>query len=190
MELLPSIFRKKTKVLSLSNENIFLLFTPLLIDRSIASNLFDSSKYWVVSPELDINNYKLNNKIVIDYKDYGSISLCNKSIILCWRTLWRLLFKQKRIYIKMYRLWEFYYCQLCIENIVRDNNIIFSNQSDRWALMFDRLKTHNKILCQHGICSDRYELPHKLHNIDRFYAISNNTWQNAYYSILACYIFL
>lgn len=184
LSFIKCLFRRK-HVQTYNNVNIFLFFTPLFYGRSKAANLFDNSLYWLVSPEIDIHNYDLTGKVLINYQDYITAKDCLDAAYLSFKSIFQYARFSKNIY-SVYKAWSYHLVQMGVEKIVANNNIYFSNQSDRWALMFDTISTNEKTLIQHGIDTVEYEIPHKLKHINVFYAISNTTWYNSFCSLLDC----
>ena len=185
-ETFRNVLNSKNGKESLENEDVMLFFTHLFWSRSQASGIFERSKYWLLSPEIKSNEFDLSSKVIIDYRQYSTLQKCWNAYTLSLAVLFQLLFKKERLFIKMFGVYQYHFCQICMVDIVKNNNIYFSNQSDRWALMFDTIPSRKKVLLQHGIDSDQYEIPHKLKHIDIFYAISKSSWQNSYYSNLDC----
>lgn len=166
------------------DEMLFLDISIFLVSRSKASCLFDESEYWVRSrcmkPVGD-----LSGKTVIICEDYLTPIDCVKALFLTLRDIIVYIFRFNCIY-PVYKAFYYYCVYLSLEKIVKGNTILFSNQCDRWALMFDALPSKSKILLQHGLAHPSQVYRYKLKNIDIFYSISKQTWQVPYDVNLAC----
>lgn len=128
---------------------LFLDISIFLVTRTKAADLFESSEYWVRSKCMKpVGN--LSGKTIIICDEYLSPIDCVKSLILSIRDIFIYLFKFNCIY-PVYKAFYYYCVYLSLEKIVEGNTIVFSNQCDRWALMFDALPSKSKILLQHGL---------------------------------------
>ncbi len=184
LSLVYYLFRGKY-LQTYENKDIFLFFTPLFYSRCKASGLFGNSYYWIVGPGINIQDYDLTGKVIVNCKDCITVKDCINAAYLSFKAIFQYAQSSKKIY-SIYKVWDYHLVQMGLEKIVINSNIFFSNQSDRWALMFDTIPTNQKTLLQHGIDTIEYEMPHKLKHIDVFYAISEKTWYNSFYSLLGC----
>lgn len=90
-----------------------------------------------------------------------------------------ILLRYNKYLIPIYKGPEYYLVYYSLKNITSELSLVFSNQSDRWAIMFDNLPAKEKILLQHGIDFPFEYLFYKLRTITHFYAISKSTWNNS-----------
>lgn len=168
---------------NVSGDNLFLLFTPLLIDRCKRANLYSESNNWIIGPNVNSVDTSSLPGTIIGYKEClkksDSFRIFRESLLTLFG------------YIKffpclqpVYNVWDYYEVKVSLEKIAPNNRLYFSNQSDRWALLFDEIKSNGKTLLQHGIALNWGKVPYMLHQVDEFYAISNQTWQDAYNYIL------
>lgn len=187
VDFVASVFRSlrvtSNKIIP-KDEMLFLDISIFLVTRTKAADLFESSEYWVRSKCMKpVGN--LSGKTIIICDEYLSPIDCVKSLILSIRDIFIYLFKFNCIY-PVYKAFYYYCVYLSLEKIVEGNTIVFSNQCDRWALMFDALPSKSKILLQHGLAHPSQVYKYKLENIDIFYSISKQTWQVPYDVNLAC----
>ena len=176
---------KKSVACNVKDENLFLFFLPLFYSRCKLADLYDNSKYWIVGGVIDVCNYKLDGKTLLDYR----IVLDNKDYYKILKqsigTIMEYVLKYD-CYYTVYKTWSYYETYVGLKKITKDNNIFFSNQSDRWAIMFDALPSKSKTLIQHGIASPTIVCPAQLLRIDTMYAISKQTVDDMLYSVLNC----
>ena len=167
--------------------NLFLVFTPLFISRIKKTDIDCSpiQSLWIVGPNVE-NTLELP-------KDVESLSwedlLCRKDYYKSFVEVFRICVLncfETRILFPAYRLWELCIVAKGLEKISQTKDLFFSNQCDRWALLFDKLPSRSKTLLQHGIDLDYGGKLVKLKHIDKFYAISNGSWQNSYKYLLDC----
>ena len=167
------------------NLSLFLFFVPLLYGRCKAAKLYESSIYWVIGPNVDKSKYDLSGKTAIDYRELLFVGDYLKIFYMSLSTVYHYIGNYKCLYA-IYRTWEFYEVQLALEKISTNSTMYFANQSDRWALLFDSIPSKMKVMVQHGVAPTEFEVPHKLSHIDVFYSISDQTWEDAYKTILNC----
>ena len=169
----------------ISGDNLFLLFTPLLIDRCKRANLYSESNNWIIGPNVkNVDSSSLPGTI-IKYKEFLTKSDSFRIFSESLSTLFGYI-KYFPCLQPVYNVWDYYEVMVSLEKISPAKRLYFSNQSDRWALLFDEMKTNGKTLLQHGIALNWGKVPYMLHRVDEFYAISNQTWQDAYNYILEC----
>lgn len=160
-------------------DELYLFFINHFRDRCKAANFYDKSKYWIVSPTINAPKYNLNGKIIVDYKHYltKKDSLCILLSSLAF--LLEYVCKVRNLCL-IHKIWDFYEVKYSLQRIGKNSTLYFSNQSDKYALLFDSINSKSKVLFQHGIVANWGQLPYRLHHISEFYAMSNGTWQDAY----------
>lgn len=166
-------------------DKLFLFFINHFPDRCKAANLYEESKYWVVSPAIDIKKYNLKNKVILDYRQYLSkkdaLIIFGDSLLCLGEYLFNV-----RYLCLIHKLWDFYEVKYSLQKISRNSILYFANQSDKYALLFDNLNSKGKVLLQHGIVANWGDLPYRLNSITEFYSMSNKTWGNAFKHLLNC----
>ena len=165
-------------------EKIFLAFTPVFLSRIDKTDLYEytNKALWIVGPKIEIENRgdrMMDWNVFLQRNDIWSSYLEVLRICLIYP------FNNTILY-PIYNYWEFCLASRCVERIIQKKDIFFSNQSDRWALLFDNLPSKSKTLLQHGVDVNYGDKIVKLTNIDHFYAISNGSWQNSYKYLLNC----
>lgn len=163
---------------------LFLDISIFLVARSKAASLFEKSEFWVRSKYMKPVG-DLSSKTILYCEDYLTPSDCVWALLLSLKDIISYLFKYNCIY-PVYKSYYYYCVYLSLEKLVEGNTILFSNQCDRWALMFDALPAKSKILLQHGLAHPSQVYLYKLKNIDIFYSISKQTWQVPYKVNLDC----
>ncbi len=144
-----------------------------------------TKEYWVPGGNLNNKNDELKGKRLLNYTDYIKPNETLIILGLCYQTI-LYYFVKYHCYYAIYKVWDFYETYIGISNISKDNEIVFCNQSDRWAILFDSIPSRKKILIQHGIASNDIICPVRLSNVDIFYSISKSTYKDVYFSILDC----
>lgn len=167
-----------------NDSELFLFFTELLYDRSKSAQLFETSKYWVIGPNIKKSHFDLSGKEIIDYKRLISTFDYFKVLYYSLATLVSYMAKYRCLY-PIFKCWSFYEVLVAIKKHTSESTFVFANQSDRWAILFDAIPSKRKILIQHGL-SPSFEIPHMLNHIDEFYSISNKTWEDAYKYLMNC----
>lgn len=175
----------KTAEYKIEGENLFLFFLPLFYGRCKSAELFDDSKYWIPGGVIDSNKYNLTGKVIINYKSVLNWRDYYKVLNLSLCTIKEYLIKYD-CYYAIYKVWNYYETYIGLSKLSKDNNIYFSNQCDRWAIMFDAIPSRTKTLIQHGIASHTIVCPAQLSHIDILYAISRHTSDDMFFSILNC----
>ena len=140
---------------------------------------------WIIGPNVSHKVCAPKNVKLLKWEDY----VCKKDVVKTLGYLIQICFsylKLAQIAFPIYRYWDFCLVALSLERISPNTNLYFSNQMDRWALLFDRLPSKSKTLLQHGIDLDYEGKLVRLNNIDHFYAISKGSWQNSYKYLLDC----
>lgn len=171
--------RKKEIVTS----DLFLFFAYPFYDRCKAANKYNNSIYWVIGPNVNANKFDLNQKQLISYDEYVT---AEEALFAYFKSLSTIIhyISSYSCIVLVHKTYEFYLTYYNLKRIAKQSNIYFSNQSDKWASLFDYIKTSDKHLLQHGIVANWGKLPYPLDNINVFHSISNNTWQDAYDNIL------
>lgn len=164
-------------------DRIFLFFSGHFPDRCKAANVYEQSKYWVVSPAMDEQKYNLPGKTIVDYRKYLTKF---DGIKIFWSSI--LFIVEYSIKVRhlclIHKIWDYYEVDYSLRRIGQNSIFYFSNQSDKYALLFDQLKSKEKVLLQHGIVVDWEKLPYRLNNITEFHAMSKLTWKDAYENLL------
>ena len=178
---LVKVFGKKPYVYRRFDE-LYLNFTYMFMERTKAAGLYQNSKYWVIGPNID-KAFIPKDKELIDYRQ--AISLIDNFNILSrsFNTIWNYMCHERSLCL-VHKVWQFYEVQIGLSKIASNSKIYFANQSDKYASLFDSISTGPKVLLQHGIALNWDVLPCPLEHIDIFYAISSQTWQDAYANIL------
>lgn len=179
------LFFQKSFDYHLRDENLFLFFLPLFYNRCKSAEVFDGSKFWIVGGVVNPDNYDLQGKTLVSYKKTMKRKDYLRVLRLCFSTLWEYA-RMYECYYAIYKIWNYYEAYIGLLHLTKDNNIFFSNQSDRWAIMFDALPSKSKTLIQHGIASPTIVCPAQLLRIDTMYAISKQTVDDMLYSVLNC----
>ena len=163
-------------------DELYLNFTYMFMERTKAAGLYQNSKYWVIGPNID-KAFIPKDKELIDYRQ--AISFIDNFTILSrsLNTILNYLFYERSLCL-VHKAWQFYEVLIGVSKIAPNSKVYFANQSDKYAILFDSISTGPKVLLQHGIALNWDVLPCPLEHIDTFYAISSQTWQDAYANIL------
>lgn len=182
------IFRHRKKF---NDNQLFLLFNTLIIEKSKGADLFTQSKSWLLAPY-----YKRRNELTgkEQYTMYDFIKIAD--VMFAYKCAIFSFFPLCRKYC--YELTIFHYCSFdfflvykSLEHIPSDVTIFFSTQMDRWSLLFDRSKQVNKILIQHGLEEPSDQWRCRFSHVETVYAISENEARHllhACFKILPKYI--
>ena len=178
---LNRFFKKKS--LFIQENTLYLFFTGQFRSKVIASNLYLESRVWVIGGLIDYSSFDLSDKIVVDCRD--NLTVWDYIKVLChsMNTLLGYLIKERTIFT-IYKIWNFYECSIALRKISHNKEIVFSNQLDRWALLFDDLPASKKTLLQHGLMP--INVPNKLKNVDVMYSMTKETWKDALINVLDC----
>lgn len=179
------LYRRKPLIEVADIDTIYLFFFNHFIDRCKCANLYDRSRYYVLMPSIDKKFVNIHEKTIIDYKAYlnsaDSFSIFFRSLSCLSEYVLK-----ERTHCLVHKAWEFYELQVALEKIAKNSSLVFCNQSDKWALLFDNINSKKKILMQHGVASKWGKTPYRLSHVDIFYSMTQSTWQDAYKTILDC----
>lgn len=166
-------------------KELYFFFINHFPDRCKAAKYYEQSKFWIVSPAIDISKYNINGKSIVNYQSF--LTKSDSFLILCesFGFLFEYIIKVRNICL-IHKIWDFYEIKYSLKRIGKDSTFYFSNQSDKYALLFDQLKSNGKVLFQHGIVANWGVLPYRLNNITEFHSISQQTWVDAYNNLLHC----
>lgn len=180
-------YKDGNRVEKSEGSTLFLAFTPLFLSRIEKTDLKEGRKpiTWIVGPNVKDKIALPKDANVIRWENYQQKKDLWGAFVDVIKICCVYPFSTKMIF-PVYRYWDFCLVARSLERITPDNDLFFSNQSDRWALLFDRLPAKSKTLLQHGIDLDYGGKLVKLRNITHFYAISKGTWQNTYKYLLDC----
>lgn len=167
-----------------SFDTLYLFFINHFLDRCKAAGVYEKSKYWIVGPAIDITKYNLSGKTIVNYKHYLMKVDAFRIFYSACTFLLEYIIKVRTLNL-IYKIWDFYEVYYSLRRIGKDSIYYFSNQSDKYALLFDQLPSKDKVLIQHGIVANWGCLPYRLENISKFYAMSNLTWQDAYKNLFS-----
>ena len=181
MKLLSILMNSRKEVI-VANE-LFLFFTYPFYDRCKAANKFTDSNYWVIGPNVNVEKFNLKGKRLIKSDEYVT---AKEALLAYFKSLVTILhyITSFSCIVLVHKTYEYYLTYYNLKRIAAHSNIYFSNQSDKWASLFDHLKTGEKHLLQHGIVANWGILPCPLEYINVFHSISNSTWQDAYKNLL------
>ena len=119
---------------------LYLFFINHFPDRCKAAGVYDKSKYWIVSPAIDSLKYNLEGKIIVDYRNYltklDSFRIFFSSILF----LIEYIIKVRNICL-IHKIWDFYEVSYSLCRIGKNSVFYFSNQSDKFALLFDQIES-------------------------------------------------
>lgn len=180
VSLVGGLFR--TKPIDKQYDELFLNFMDLFTERVKSADLYCKSNYWVIGPNVG-RSFIPKDKNIIDYRCQIDMVDNFKILKLSLSTIWNYLLHGKCLCL-VHKAWQFYEAYVGLSKITQNSNIYFSNQSDKYAILFDNIPSRKKILLQHGIALNWGILPCPLRHIDIFYAISEHTWQDAFAYIL------
>lgn len=166
-------------------DTIYLFFFNHFTDRCKSADLYDQSQYYVIMPGIDAKFVTIQGKTIIDYKAYLNKSDAFSVFVNCLTCLIEYVLKD-RTHCLVHKAWEFYELQVALDKISANCSLVFCNQSDKCALLFDNIKSRSKVLLQHGVASKWGETPYRLSHVDVFYSMTKSTWQDAYNTILDC----
>lgn len=179
--------RNSSKEIYSGFSTLFLYFTPLFIQRLNKTDIQGQSlrPFWIIGPNI-IGKIDVPQDVdVIDWEDFlqnsDVVRSLKDSIIICWLYL-----VKYRTILPVYHYFDFCLVARSLERITPEADLYFSNQCDRWGLLFDQLPSKSKTLLQHGIDMDYHNKLVRLKRIDTFYAISKGTWQMSYTHLLEC----
>lgn len=166
-------------------DEIYLFFFNYFTDRCKSARLYDKSKYYIIMPSIDTKFVNLPGKSIIDYRKY--VEKCDSLFIYyrCFSTLLSYIIWDHSLCF-IHKAWEYYEMEVALKRIAKSSTMVFCNQSDKWALLFDSIPSDSKILLQHGVVSTWGKTPYRLKNIDIFYSMTRDTWKDAYEVILEC----
>lgn len=177
--------KKNKMVKPVTDSELYLFYLPLFYGRLKTAGLFDQSNTWLVGGIINKSKYNLEHKNVVKTLNF----IKRKDLIAAYKCSFKTIekyFFEYSCYYPIYKSWEYYLNYSVLSSMTKGKTIYFSNQSDRWALMFDNLPATHKILVQHGIASDTVICPARLSHIDELYCISKQTLPNFLLSILNC----
>ena len=178
-------YRKEEERVPDDLDSIYLFFFNYFTDRCKSSKLYEDSKYYILMPSLDQKFVNISNKQILNYKLFlakkNALSIYGKSLACLWSYV-----LHDRSLCFIHKAWEYYEVEIALRKISTNSTLIFCNQSDKWALLFDSIPSKSKVLLQHGVVSTWGRTPYCLKNIDVFYSMTRNTWQDAYDAILDC----
>lgn len=178
-------FCKKNNKLTLAGTKLYLNFTSIFVQRLTKIDVPDEPSYWMDGPHKD-GKFKIPNCCQsIKYKELVKRKELVKSLLLFGKVWICYPFKVKGIH-PIYNSFDFFVVAYVLNRISGNLDLFFSNQSDRWALLFDKVQSKSKTLLQHGVDIDYGEKFNKLYNITNFYSISKQTWQMSYKYLLGC----
>lgn len=180
VSLFTSLYRTRPEIIE--HDELFLNFTYMFLERTKAANLYKGSKYWVIGPNIE-RKFVPKDKKIVEYKLFVSFADNFKILALSFNTIWNYLCYERSLCL-IHKVWQFYELQIALSKIARNSTVYFANQSDKYATLIDNIPTKKKVLLQHGIALNWAKLPCPLKHVDTFYAISNQTWQDAYANIL------
>ena len=158
---------------------VFLCYTPLLEQRLHSTDIKVNDATWVVGPGIMLKDAKDKKVICLDYLRFKQIFSVYTD---CLSVLWDYLTTHKSLY-PIHKAWSFYSQKVQLDIITKKADIYFSNQCDRWALLFDNLPSKSKTLVQHGITFST-PLPWRLKYVDMFYTFSERAANEACLSII------
>ncbi len=165
---LSIIIRKK----ELSGK-LYLSYALLLKKRVETAGLYNSSTDWLYPIFLPTGMEKVTDKNIHNIFEYINILDVIKAYFYSLYTIVASVKYLKFKYLfRNYVSFEFYLTALYLQKIPRETEIIFANQIDRWAVLFDRAPQKRKVLFQHGIEMPEANWPTKLNNIKCVYALS------------------
>lgn len=186
-KFLSSLFSYRWRVNKNEYENfdeLYLFFINHFKDRCKAAKFYENSRYWIISPAIDYKKYDLEGKIIVDYHHYltkkDAFIIMWSSLVFLIEFVWKV-----RSLCLIHKIWDFYEVKYSLKRIGKNSTLYFANQSDKYALLFDKLDSKSKVLFQHGIVANWGKLPYRLNNVDKFYAMSKGTWQDAYSNLFA-----
>lgn len=163
---------------------LYLFFINHFPDRCKSAKVFDQSKYWVVGPEFDFRKCNLEGKVVVDYRYYLTKLDSFKIFVSSISFIFEYILKVRNLCL-IHKIWFFYEVEYSLKRIGKNSVLYYSNQSDKYALLFDSIESKSKVLIQHGIVANWGPLPYRLAHTTEFYAMSNRTWQDAYNNLLS-----
>ena len=164
-------------------DELYLFFINHFLDRCKAAKFYDKSKYWIVSPDIDKKKYNIDGKVILDYRAYLSKGDAFRIVLSSLAFLIEYILKLRSICF-IHKIWDFYEVKYSLRRIGKNSIFYYSNQSDKFALLFDQIESKGKVLFQHGIVANWGNLPYKLENVSIFYAMADSTWKDAYNHLL------
>lgn len=146
---------------------VFLCYTPLLEQRLKATDIDLKDARWIIGPGIKLSSSE--GKII---EELGNTNFMQTAEIYvnCLKVLWDYILSHKSLY-PIHKAWSFYEQKELLLNKLKDADLFFSNQCDRWALLFDELPAKTLTLVQHGITFST-PLPWRLKNIHTLYTFS------------------
>lgn len=182
-----SFFTYKLKSVDETNkfDTIYLFFFNFFPDRCRSADLFEESKYYIILPSISTDFINIPGKVIINYKSYLNIRDSFVIIYKCLYCLSEYILKDHSLCL-VHKAWEFYELEVALKKIANNSSLVFCNQSDKWALLFDNIPSKSKILLQHGLAPNWGKTPYRLGNIDIFYSMTKSTWKDAFNTILDC----
>lgn len=181
-----SIYRRKDiKRLTVKGNILCLCFTPLFVKRVNNTKFDKKESTWIIGPNISDKMTLKQKHQYIEYKDFLVFKDVCAITLIGIKSCLIYMFRYYKYLISVYKGPEYYSVYYSLQNF-SENSWVFSNQSDRWAILFDNLPAKEKILLQHGIDYPFDYLLYKLKSISQFYAISEGTWENSAKYLLDC----
>lgn len=181
-----SIYSKKNaNILAVKGNTLCLCFTPLFVKRVNNTGFDKKENIWIIGPNISDKRTLKQEHRCIEYKDFIVFKDICALTLTGIKSCFIYMFKYYKYLIPIYKGPEYYSVYYSLRNF-SETSWVFSNQSDKWAILFDNLPAKEKILLQHGIDYPFDYLPYKLKSISQFYAISKGTWENSAKYLLDC----
>jgi len=164
---------------------LYLFFYNYYVDRCRSARLYEGSKYFLLMPNIDMKFVHIPGKNIVDYKNYvkkeDAFKIWRKSVICLFEYI-----VNDRTHCLVHKAWEYFELEVSLNRIAPNCVLYFCNQSDKWSLLFDNVSSRSKVLLQHGVASIYGKVPFPLKHINKFYSMTQETWQDAYSTILDC----
>ncbi|WP_018336399.1 hypothetical protein [Butyricimonas synergistica] len=180
-----SLFTCKSQVNENRYDNIFLLFTYLLSSRIRCSDIDYKNGVWIIGPNLSVNDLPDENIKYIDirsmYRRHNYRYIIIDALCGCIKVIFG-----KKTLTPLHKLFEYLEVGYCLNELPPSAKIFFSNQSDRWALLFDSLNVNTRVLIQHGVDIAYPNTFNRLKNVDVFYSINKSSYLSSFKFLLDC----
>lgn len=152
---------------------LYLNYAHLLKDRCKSAGIFEESEYWLKEPFTNVSTKGLENKTVVTVYDVLKNADFFQAYWLSIRAIFYVAKHNPSHYIRRsYTAFEFYLTYYAISKFPVETELVFANQIDRWAIVFDACPQTKKILVQHGIETKTAKWPVKLNTVTILYAFN------------------
>lgn len=172
--LIPNLFKSAvTRKKGPAPDRLFLAHCPLLKQRTISAGVYDDAKDWLYAMSTSKADMDASKTVHSIFEQLNVIDVLWSYCMAVAATFASIKVTKFKYVMRNYPAFEYCLTYRYLSKIPKSTTICFSNQIDKWALLFDNAP-QNKILFQHGIETPDADWPNKLRNVDTVYVLSKN----------------